>query len=78
MYASVKFEHGRVSGGNAQTSRTNRVHGDVGRGVKVVYCVYKNSDLAHCVQENSNKEGFSSGALGGGSHFDFTNRSIIP
>ena len=60
--ASVMFEHGRVSEGDAQTSRTNRAHGDVDRGVEVLYRADENSNRAHCAHENSNKEGFSSGA----------------
>ena len=48
-----------MSEGDAQTSRTNHAHGDMGRGVEVLYCADENSNRA---QENSNKEGFSSGA----------------
>ena len=65
MNASVKFKHGRVSESDAQTSRTNRTHGHVGRGVKVLYCTDENSNHAHCAHENSNKEGFSLGAPSG-------------
>ena len=51
-----------MSEGDAQTSRTNRAHGDVGRGVEVLYRADENSDRAQRAHENSNKEGFSSGA----------------
>ena len=51
-----------MSEGDAQTSRTNRAHGDVGCGVEVLYRAHENSDHAHRAHENSNKEGFSLGA----------------
>ncbi len=65
MNVRVKFEHRRVSEGDAQTSQTNRAHGDVGCGVQVLYCTDENSDRAQRAHENSNKEGFSSGAQRG-------------
>ena len=61
MNESVKFEHGRVSEGNVQTSHMNHAHGDVGHGVEVLSCADENSNCAHCAQEDSNNKGFSSG-----------------
>ncbi len=50
-------------GFNVQTStRAIRVHGDVGRGVEVLYRVDENSDRTDCVQENSDSDDFSLGA----------------
>ncbi len=62
MNLSVKFEHGRVSEGNAQMLRTNRMHSDVGCGVEASYHADEISNCAHRTQKDSNNKGFSLGA----------------